>query len=618
VQNQRFSVLTVFLLVFAGIFLFLTTFEMYERSIESRHSMSRDLEYNARLFSNMISLVFHELAILSRYTANNMVNKDMTSDNTYDVLIPLNEMASNNSVYWDAVFWVPSHVEADQLLCSRCGGKIDKYFVEAIKNRPNTLQISPTLINCEFDRKITQAAIGVVDKSGIYLGALFFAINLDEIYLKIAGALNLSAKYKFFISDNEKIFIFQNEDKKEKFKLSPVEIETIHRNASALEVGEHNILMPLLSFFGVGSSMIIYHFPDLPYHIGIIYNNDNMFFLGYDALKLFAHICIVLVSLIAGLFVLWHIISLPLRELTKASKCASDGKATTISMPDSNILELHDLYQSFKKLIIQCMEFSNTSDKLSFLKQYVDVIQKDKSEFMKGVQHRLRTPLYHVISSADILQKKIKELPAEEQKENLEYISIITNASKELLSTINNMIAVTELNAGSLLFENRPFKLQTLLKEVVDELTLMAEQQKVKITMDIEIGIPKLIGDVKMLKIAFTNLIGNAIIHQKDKGKIFIMARLTMSGVKLSIRDKGYGIPIIALQNIKHNLHKKNVSFSSKIQKSVGMGLLIAYTIFERHDAVMDIDNNSDGGLTVTIHIPNIHIKYNTIVKKGT
>ena len=216
-------------------------------------------------------------------------------------------------------------------------------------------------------------------------------------------------------------------------------------------------------------------------------------------------------------------------------------------------------------------------------------IQTEKMEatyrLMNTLTHEIRNPLTNVMLSLDaILDEGVNE------NQN-GYADI----AKRSAARINEII--TDLLDSSRKIE---LKFESIdLKEVLNEVLQIAkdssELNKVEINVDIcEVAILKPI-DRDKLKIAFLNLIFNAIeANDKEKGLIHVKLTSKLNGAELIIEDQGSGIS-------EEDLKKLSEPYFTTKAQGMGLGLVSTLNIIKAHQAKIEVQSKVGKGTTFKI-----------------
>jgi two-component system OmpR family sensor kinase len=110
--------------------------------------------------------------------------------------------------------------------------------------------------------------------------------------------------------------------------------------------------------------------------------------------------------------------------------------------------------------------------------------------------------------------------------------------------------------------------------------------------------------DPERLMQVLANLLNNAVLYAPD-GEIRVRLERVGTGVRVSVRDEGPGIPADALETIFEagtRLHHKQ---NGQPATGAGLGLSITRDIVEAHGGSISVENNPDSGATFTILLPD-------------
>ncbi len=160
-------------------------------------------------------------------------------------------------------------------------------------------------------------------------------------------------------------------------------------------------------------------------------------------------------------------------------------------------------------------------------------------------------------------------------------------------STRINQIITELLNSTKTL--NLDFE-QHSLQEILDESLAVAQDriclQKIKLEKTFQHSPFYVLADKPKLKIAFSNIIINAIeAMEAEKGKLLVSLNELPDSYVVSIKDNGHGIP-------KEFLLKLFEPFFTLKKNGMGLGLAASYSIFKSHKATMQVENNVKVGTT--------------------
>lgn len=130
-----------------------------------------------------------------------------------------------------------------------------------------------------------------------------------------------------------------------------------------------------------------------------------------------------------------------------------------------------------------------------------------KSEFLTNMSHELRTPLNVILGFAQLMSKDMGI-----EDEQLENLNIINRSGEHLLSLINDILDLSKIESGAIIFQENAFDLYQLLDNLEAMFLLAAERKGIRLNFAIANDVPHYIKtDEKKLRSCLINLLNNAI-----------------------------------------------------------------------------------------------------------
>jgi signal transduction histidine kinase len=230
-------------------------------------------------------------------------------------------------------------------------------------------------------------------------------------------------------------------------------------------------------------------------------------------------------------------------------------------------------------------------------------IARQREDFVSWMTHDLRTP---IVAAERMLMLFQQGALGELSPGMDEAISTMARSNRNLLAMVNTLLEVYRYEAGrkNLIFS--PVNLQELIKEVIQELSPLANEKGLPLKYDIENGVnSKVVGDRLELHRVFTNLIGNAIKFT-DKGLIEVHLSNSpnfdepkASWVVVEVQDTGSGISPedqnILFERFRQGSHKRSGS---------GLGLHLSKRIVETHQGTIELKSDLDQGSLFIVRLP--------------
>ena len=218
------------------------------------------------------------------------------------------------------------------------------------------------------------------------------------------------------------------------------------------------------------------------------------------------------------------------------------------------------------------------------------------------MSHEIRTPMNAIIGFSDVLYKR--KLGVKEK----EFVTIIKTAGENLITIINDILDISKIEAGMMVFEKNDFSVQEIFKSLNVMLLRRAQEKKLELAFSCEEDVPDvLLGDQTRLSQIIINLVGNAIKFTKN-GSVQVLAKIRQVVgenilVEFSITDTGIGIPKDKLKNIFERFQQAE-SHTTRKYGGTGLGLSIAKQLIELQGGTLSVKSELNIGSVFTFYIP--------------
>jgi heavy metal sensor kinase len=219
------------------------------------------------------------------------------------------------------------------------------------------------------------------------------------------------------------------------------------------------------------------------------------------------------------------------------------------------------------------------------------------NRFSADASHELRTPL-------TILQLELEEVIQNHRLDPAlsEQIASALEETHRMSRIVENLLAISHLDAGEVKMKKVPLDLGELAKFTADEMRLLAEEKSVMLHSDVRTGI-FVQGDRSRLQQVIVNLIDNAIKYTQKGGEVSVSVRRNANAGILEVFDNGAGIPAHALPHVFERFYRADKA-RSRASGGAGLGLSIAKAICTAHGAEITVFSQEGQGSRFRIVLP--------------
>ncbi|BAQ65255.1 PAS domain S-box protein [Geminocystis sp. NIES-3709] len=242
-------------------------------------------------------------------------------------------------------------------------------------------------------------------------------------------------------------------------------------------------------------------------------------------------------------------------------------------------------------------ERKQTEIALAEAKENAEAATKAKSQFLANMSHEIRTPMNGVLGMAELLS--LSTLNSAQK----EYINIIQDSAKTLLTIINDILDFSKIESEMLTLEKQPLNLEDILKSVCHLFSKQAKDKHIQLKYEIINSVPDFLGDSSRLHQIFFNLIGNAIkfthegyihivVESKNYNQTFPDQELELI---ITIQDTGIGIESDQISKLFKPFTQADATINRKYG-GTGLGLAICKNLVALMGGTIWVESNGNIG----------------------
>lgn len=242
-------------------------------------------------------------------------------------------------------------------------------------------------------------------------------------------------------------------------------------------------------------------------------------------------------------------------------------------------------------------------EELKLAKDEAEKSNQLKTEFIRNMEHDIRTPFSGIYSMTKILEEQ------ETDKEKKMWLSSIAECAKQLLDYCNGILDFSKLESGNLTLLSKKFDLRQLTNDVAALEKPPAEIKNLYFMIDYADSLPSIfVSDPYRIQRILINLTSNAVKFT-EKGYVKISIKLAKQIndkqviLKICVEDTGIGIPPDK-QNAIYEKFSRLSPANKGFYKGSGLGLTIVKQLIEELNGEIEVKSEPNKGSCFTCLVP--------------
>jgi signal transduction histidine kinase len=217
------------------------------------------------------------------------------------------------------------------------------------------------------------------------------------------------------------------------------------------------------------------------------------------------------------------------------------------------------------------------------------------------MSHELRTPLNAIIGFSEL----IRDDPAARDKGAAlgDYAQEIHNSGSQLLQIINDLLDLTEIDAGNHTIHPEPLEIPRLLDTCARMVAGTARERNLRLTVETGGDCPSLIADARAVRQIILNLLSNALKFTPEGGWVKLSGAISAQGIVLTIEDNGIGIDAGDIARVCEPFWQAEPVLSRRYG-GTGLGMPLVQALVDLHNGRLKIESVIGEGTRVTVEFP--------------
>lgn len=259
------------------------------------------------------------------------------------------------------------------------------------------------------------------------------------------------------------------------------------------------------------------------------------------------------------------------------------------------------LIRSVQKEVRQREQLQRLTDDLARANAELKRLDKAKSEFVSIASHQLRTPLTAIKGYISLM---LEEAYGKLDEKIRDPISKVYESNERLIRLVNDLLSISRIESGKMKLELGETDILDLIKSVVDELGIKANEKKLKLIVQRPKTLLSLLNiDKEKVRNVLLNIVDNAIRYT-DKGSVTIKIEQVIDNVRITVSDTGAGMTEEVIGNLFESFSRGQAGMQ-RWTEGAGLGLYIAKKFIEMHKGRIWAESEGKGqGSTFFVELP--------------
>lgn len=262
--------------------------------------------------------------------------------------------------------------------------------------------------------------------------------------------------------------------------------------------------------------------------------------------------------------------------------------------------DITDRKEAERKLRESSQELVEKNAELSTALRLAQEATQLKQQFLANTSHELRTPMNGIMGMVELL--KVSDLGPDQN----EYADAISQCANDLLTIINDLLDLSQIEAGHLSLANELFDPAESLRAVVKMIRLRAAAKNLALDHEIASEVPlQILGDSVRFRQVLTNLIANAVKFTQHGGVgVFLLHKSETGRLRCEVKDSGIGVD----ESIRDRVFEAFFQADGTTRRrfgGTGLGLAISKQLVEIMGGQIGLrDNGPQPGSTFWFELP--------------
>ena len=289
------------------------------------------------------------------------------------------------------------------------------------------------------------------------------------------------------------------------------------------------------------------------------------------------------------------------RELVRAATVERKQRVGHVGFADGRIFEFAAIPLPDGNALFTMLDVTDSRRVEQVLRDRNDALEqadKVKTAFVTNMSYELRTPLTTIAGFAEMMSAGYAgELPDSAK----DYVDGILQSTSRLAMLIDNVLDLTQGEAGTLPVERAPVDLAELAKNCVERIRAEATAKGIDLAVSLQSSLGTVAADSKRVGQALEHLLENAVCYSERGARVLLHGDGTADSARLVVSDNGPGISAKRQATIFDPAARAE---QARHGEKAGIGLPLAKQLAEAHGGSLQLVSEPGQGTMAVIELP--------------
>lgn len=288
------------------------------------------------------------------------------------------------------------------------------------------------------------------------------------------------------------------------------------------------------------------------------------------------------------------------RELVRAATVERKQRGGRVAFADGRIFDFAAIPLPDGNALFTMLDVTDSRRMEQMLRDRNEALEdadKVKTAFLANVSYELRTPLTSIAGFAEMMQAGFAgELPDQAK----DYVDAIVQSTDRLGVLIDNVLDLTQGEAGTLPLDMKSFDLAEVARHCAERIVQEAAAKKLDLVVDVRPSLGSVVGDERRIAQALDRLFDYAIRNLPAGGRILLHGDGEARSARIVVSDNGPGMDEKAQARVFDRFNR----LDERSGETLDLDLPLARQLVEAHGGTLNLISQVGQGTVVTMTLP--------------